>query len=83
MNHFARFKVVYIQASIALASAIAGELEGAKDMTRDQLHALTWVFWIVAAANIVVGAGNTIVASFQPPPPPAAPPVTKPDQKPQ
>ncbi len=70
MNHLARFKIVYIQAAIALASAIAGELEGMKDLTGDQLHALTWVFWIVAASNIAVSAGNVIVASFQPPPVP-------------
>jgi hypothetical protein len=65
LNHLFRFKIVYAQALIAFASALAGELEGLKGHTREQLAALTWVFWIVSSANIVVACGNTIVASFQ------------------
>lgn len=73
VNHLYRFKVVYLQALIALGSAVAGEFEGLKDDTREQLHSLTWVFWIVSLANIAVSAGNTIVASFHSPPEPKQP----------
>jgi len=69
MNHLFRFKIVYIQILVALASSIGGELVGMKDLTRDQLHELTWVAWILCLANIIGNTGNTIIAIFNPPPP--------------
>jgi len=65
MNHVSRFKVLYIQLLIALASAIAGELGPMKDFTMEQLHALTWITWALLVANVFVSVGNTVVASLQ------------------
>lgn len=79
MNHVSRFKIVYIQAAVALASAVAGEFGPMKEMSHDQLHALTWVAWTLLAANIIVQVGNTAMASFQKAPEPkndAPPPAT-------
>lgn len=64
MSHLARFKVVYFQLAVAIASSVAGELGPMKEMTHEQLANLTWVAWAILCANVVVAGGNTIVASF-------------------
>lgn len=76
MRHINRFKIVYVQMVIALASAIAGELTGMKDLTGEQLRNLTWVVWAICVANILVNTGNVIVASFQKPPEPKEVPAS-------
>ena len=85
MSHVSRFKVLYLQACVAIASAVAGELGPMKELTHDQLAALTWVVWATLIANVVINAGNVVVASLhQPPEPkshennPPAPPVSAP-----
>lgn len=76
-NHLARFKVLYIQLAVAIAVSIAGELEPLAGLTKEQLHAITWVNWAILVLSIVGVAGNTLVASLQPPPQ-AAPPKAAP-----
>lgn len=72
-SHVSRFKVLYIQALVAVCSAVAGELGPLKDLPHDKIAAFTWVFWAFMLANIVVSAGNTVVASLHQPPAPADP----------
>ena len=74
MSHMARFKVVYIQVVVALAASIGGELVGMKDLTKQELHDLTWVAWTLCATGIIVNTGNTLVALFNPPPVPKTSP---------
>jgi hypothetical protein len=74
MNHLARFKIVYIQILVALASSVGGELVGMKDLTPEELHAVSWVAWTLCATNIIANTGNTIIALFNPPPPPKTTP---------
>lgn len=71
MSHINRFKIVYVQIVVAFASSVGGELIGMKDLTREQLHDLTWIVWVLCIANIITGTGNTIVALFQPKPEPS------------
>lgn len=67
MNHISRFRLLYLQAGVAIASAVAGEFGPMKDLTHQQLADLTWVVWIALAANIIINAGNVIVASLNHP----------------
>jgi hypothetical protein len=68
MSHLARFKIVYIQILVALASSIGGELIGMKDLKKEELAALTWVAWTICLCNILGNTGNTIIAIFNPVP---------------
>ncbi len=70
MNHVSRFKLVYMQLAVALASSIGGELVGMKDLTKAEVADLTWIAWTLCACNIAVNFGNTFIALFNPPPPP-------------
>lgn len=74
ISHLTRFKIVYVQILVAVAASIGAELAGFKDLTPEQLHALTWVTWTVCATSIIVNVGNTLTAIFNPPPPPKTPP---------
>jgi hypothetical protein len=69
MNHISRFKIVYVQIIVALASSIGGELVGMKDLTKAELADLTWIAWTLCLCNILANLGNTIIALFNPPPP--------------
>ena len=70
MSHVSRFKLLYLQAFIALASAVGGELGPMKEMKHEELAALTWVAWTLLLANIVVSVGNTVMASLNKAPEP-------------
>jgi hypothetical protein len=77
-SHVSRFKMLYLQAAIAFASAVGGELGPMKEMKLTELSALTWVAWTIMAASVLVSVGNTIMASLQKAPepkPPVVPPV--------
>jgi hypothetical protein len=77
MNHFSRFKVLYITLIIAVAGSIVSALGPLKEMTKDQLHAFSWIYWAVLFFNIVIAGGNNIVAALSVPgsgaPPPPIP----------
>jgi hypothetical protein len=83
-RHFIRFKLLYITLIISIASAIVGALGPLKDLTKEQLHAFSWVYWAVVFFNIVVSAGNNIVAALSTPPADTEPaePVTEPKPTP-
>jgi hypothetical protein len=73
MNHLSRFKIVYVQILVAVAASIGAELGAFKEMTKEQLAALTWVTWTLCATSIIVNVGNTLTAIFNPPPAPKPP----------
>lgn len=79
MNHFNRFKIVYIQILVALASSIGGELVGMKDLTKAEVADLTWIAWALCICNILGNTGNTIIAIFNPVPASNPPQKPKPD----
>lgn len=72
-GHLTRFKIVYVQILVALASSVGGELVGMKDLTKQELHDLTWIAWTLCACNILMNLGNTVIALFNPPPSPSSP----------
>ena len=82
-HHFVRFKVLYITLIISIASAIVGALGPLKDLTREQLMAFSWVYWTVVFFNIVVAAGNNIIAALSTPPEETAGPDPKPESTPE
>jgi hypothetical protein len=76
MSHLSRFKIVYVQIIVALASSVGGELVGMKDLTKPQLADLTWIAWTLCLCNILANLGNTVIALFNPPPLPKNSTVT-------
>ena len=72
-SHLSRFKLVYLIGLVAFFSAVAGEFNGLKDETAAQIAAHTWAYWVVLMANVIVGAGTSIIALFQTPPVPKQP----------
>lgn len=79
-SHVSRFRVMYLTALVAVASAIGAEFAALKDLSPAELSGKTWVFWLVLLAAVVVNAGNTILAALHPAPEPAPKPAepTKP-----
>lgn len=67
-SHLSRFRVTYITAAVAVASAVGAEFLALKDVAPDVLHAKTWAFWVSLFSAVVVNAGNTILAALHPAP---------------
>jgi hypothetical protein len=71
-GHLSRFKILYLQVAIAIASSVGGELGVMKNMTPEEIAKLTWIFWTCIAMNVVITAGNNVLSSLHPPPPPSS-----------
>jgi hypothetical protein len=85
VSHLSRFKIVYVQIFVALASSVGGELVGMKGLTKAELADLTWIAWTLCLCNILGNLGNTIIAIFNPIPTsktPGEPQTTKKEEMP-
>jgi hypothetical protein len=72
-SHVSRFRVTYLTACVAVASAVGAEFAALKDMPVSDIHAKTWAFWVALGAAVLVNAGNTIIAALHPAPEPKQP----------
>ena len=61
---------------VAIAIAVAAEFIDLKTMAPEELHKLTWAFWVYTLSIILANAGNSLIASLQTPPEKAPPKET-------